>query len=354
MKIPLHTKLRREFRGYLYSLISKIKSNNSSNKKIDKDEINSIIIIRPNYRIGNILFLTPLINELQKELPNAKIDIIVGMKLAGKTLEPIPNIDKVIDIPRKLLLHPIQLFSIIKNIRKKRYNLAINISDGSLSSEITTKLINSKYKASFKNEKSLISLTHTVKKENIYNHAGSTALELLKLFTDDIPNNNIKLDIKLSDIEIEKGKNELNNLLLKCNVRNNATTIALFRNARFDKKISDEWWNSWHKELVTIDKNIIVIDILSPDIPSKLNKNVLNYSNKDLRILGAFFKSCDLYISADTGPLHLALASNAKCLALFNKTNIDKYGTLGEQNLTIDINNLSPKDIANKTIEYIS
>ncbi|MEA3314891.1 MAG: glycosyltransferase family 9 protein [Campylobacterota bacterium] len=315
-------------------------------------------MIRPNYRIGNILFLTPLINEIQKELPNTKIDIIVGMKLAGKILEPIPNIDKVIDIPRKLLLHPIQLFSIIKNIRKKRYDLAINISDGSLSSEITTKLINAKYKASFQNEKTLISLTHTVKKENRYNHAGSTALELLKLLTDDIPNNNIKLDIKLTNIEIKKGKNELNNLLFKSNIINNNTTkyttVALFRNARFDKKISDEWWNSWYNELINIDKNIIVIDVLSPDIPSKLNENVLEYSNKNLRILGAFFKSCDLYISADTGPLHLALASNAKCLALFNKTSIDKYGTLGEQNLTIDINNLSPKDIANKTIEIIS
>jgi len=90
-------------------------------------------------------------------------------------------------------------------------------------------------------------------------------------------------------------------------------------------------------------------DILSPDIPTKLNSKVLSYSNKNLRVLGAFFKLCNLYVSADTGPMHLAVASGAKVLALFNKTDIEVYGALGDGNKTIDIENLLPKSVA-KTI----
>jgi len=96
-----------------------------------------------------------------------------------------------------------------------------------------------------------------------------------------------------------------------------------------------------------------VIDILSPDILSRLNNDFLEYSNKNLRILGAFFSLCDMYISADTGPMHLASASNAKTLALFNKTNIESYGTLGKKDKTLDIENLTAKNVAQLTYEHL-
>ena len=130
--------------------------------------------------------------------------------------------------------------------------------------------------------------------------------------------------------------------------------IVLFRNARFDKKISDEWWDEWHHELFKIDSTIVLIDVLSPDIVSKLNNKCLEYSSKNLRHLGAFFSCCDLYVSADTGPMHLACASQAKTLALFNKTNIQTYGTLGKNDLTLDINSLCPKDVAAITYQQLT
>jgi len=94
------------------------------------------------------------------------------------------------------------------------------------------------------------------------------------------------------------------------------------------------------------DGSFIFVDILSPDIPTKLDDNLLEYATKDLRELGAFFRVCDLFISADTGPLHLAVASQAKIAALFTKTEIPIYGALGEKNKNIDINNLSPQKVA--------
>lgn len=102
-----------------------------------------------------------------------------------------------------------------------------------------------------------------------------------------------------------------------------------------------------------LNPNVVIVDVLSPDIPQKLNAEVLEYKNKNLRILGAFFKNCDLYVSADTGPMHLAVASNAKVLALFNKTNMEVYGALGENNKTIDIERLSIKDVAKITSDML-
>ncbi|HIP13932.1 MAG TPA: hypothetical protein EYG74_00405, partial [Sulfurimonas autotrophica] len=153
--------------------------------------------------------------------------------------------------------------------------------------------------------------------------------------------------------EIKKAQYDLKALLHVNNITADKKIITLFRNARFDKKISDEWWNKWIDAVLKIDTNIIFIDILSPDIPTKLNEKVIEYANKDLRTLGAFFRASDLYVSADTGPMHLAVASGAKVLAFFNKTNIEVYGALGEDNKTIDIENLSIEKVAKITTEFI-
>jgi ADP-heptose:LPS heptosyltransferase len=335
------------------TLASKLFKQDKTKTTLCKDEINSIVIIRPNYRIGNLLLLTPLINELHNTLPHAKIDIIVGMKLAGEILQEMPNVNKVIDIPRKLLLHPLELYRFIKQARNKKYDLAINIVAGSASSQIVTILTNSKYKASHSSEQNFTPLTHCIEYENLYTHFGSEPLEFLKLFEVSLPKKNMPLDIKLSAKEKELAQNDLSELLQRENIPSHFKTVALFRNARFEKKIPDEWWNEWYKELRNLDTNLIVIDILSPDIPQKLNTEFLEYSNKNLRALSAFFSVCDLYVSADTGPMHLASAANAKMLALFNKTEISRYGVLNEKGKTVDINELSPKDVAQISYEHL-
>ena len=353
MKIPLHTKLRRLFRTYLYKIIALLINDDEVTTTLSSDKIKHIVIVRPNYRIGNLIFLTPLINEIQKIMPDSKIDLIVGMKLAGDILKELPNVDTVISIPRKLLAHPLEMIGFIKNAREIEYDLAINISSGSLSSQIVTMLVNAKYKASFKSDQNVTKLTHAVVKEGIYKHSGHQTLELLKLFDTPLPSKDTPLDIKLTKDEIAKAQKELDKILKNASKDTNTKVIALFRNARFDKKITDEWWNEWFYELMKFDEDIVVIDILSPDILTKLNADVLEYSNKNLRALGAFFHVCSAYVSADTGPLHLALASDAKVLALFNKTDATVYGTLGARSKTIDINGLSPKEVASITENFL-
>jgi len=354
MKIPLHIKLRRYLRSLLYNGLSIFihKHKQDTNNYLDKNKIKKIVIIRPNYRIGNLIFLTPLINQLNTELPNTKIDLIIGMKLAGDILKELPNVENVYSIPRKLLLNPVALFKFIHNIRKTNYDLALNITPGSISSELTTLLVSAKNKASFEHKKSFIPLTHTIKQERLYTHAGSKPLELLKLFQIQLPQENIPLDIKLTQKEIQQAQKDFNFIINQIHPKP-SYVISLFRNARFDKKIEDSWWENWYQELLKLDNSIAVIDILSPDIPHKLNDTMLSYQNKNLRVLGAFFHLCDLYISADTGPLHLATASKAKAIALFNQTNPLTFGTLGSDNLTVDVTKYTPKEIALLTYKQL-
>jgi len=354
MKYPLHIIIRKKVSSVLNGFLSLFAKKTAHATIIDKSEVKNIVIIRPNYRIGNLIFLTPLINELAKDIPGAKIDIIVGMKLAGKILEPMPNVDKVIDIPRKLLLQPLDMFRYIKQTRKKKYDVAINMSGGSTSAQIVTALVKAKYKVSFYDKKLWTHFTHVQERGlKHYKHMGLESLEFLRFFNIAFPQEQPTLNIKLTQTEQEEARHDLTQLLIENYINTEKKVIAIFRNARFDKKISDEWWSEWLDALQKEDEDVVIIDILSPDIPTKLNDKVLEYSNKNLRILGAFFKSCDLYVSADTGPMHLAVASGAKVLALFNKTNMEVYGALGERNKTIDVENLSPEAVAKITAEFV-
>ncbi|SFV57087.1 Lipopolysaccharide heptosyltransferase III [hydrothermal vent metagenome] len=354
MKYPLHVIIRKKISSLLNGFLAFFAKKSAHATTLNKEEIKSIVIIRPNYRIGNLIFLTPLINELGKNLPHAKIDIIVGMRLAGKILEPISNVDKVIDIPRKLLLQPLDMLRYIKQTRRKKYDVAINMSGGSTSAQIVTSLVKAKYKVSFYDKKLWTRFTHVQERGlKHYKHMGLESLEFLRFFDIAFPQEQPTLDIKLTQAEQEEARHDLTQLLKNNHINAEKKVIAIFRNARFDKKISDAWWNEWLEALLAIDKNIVIIDILSPDIPEKLNDKVLEYSNKNLRVLGAFFKACDLYVSADTGPMHLAVASGAKVLTFFNKTNMEVYGALGKQNKTIDVENLSAQEVAEITAAMV-
>jgi ADP-heptose:LPS heptosyltransferase len=234
----------------------------------------------------------------------------------------------------------------IKSVRATKYDIALNIAGSSTSAQIVSLLVKAKYKASFESDKIWVNFSHLQKNKFIYKHMGLRSLEFLSFFNIPLPEKTPSLDIKLNQQELQTGKEDLEKLLKENNISHNKKVVAIFRNARFDKKISDEWWDKLIKTVLKNNKEILFIDILSPDIPEKLNDQVLSYSNKNLRLLSAFFHACDLYISADTGPLHLAVASNTKVLALFNKTDIELYGALGENNKTINIDKLSIEEVS--------
>jgi ADP-heptose:LPS heptosyltransferase len=245
------------------------------------------------------------------------------------------------------------MYNYIKTTRKKKYDIALNIAGGSTSSQIVSQLVKAKYKASFYSDKLWANFTHIQEEKHSFAHMGLRSLDFLRFFDIEVPQEAPTLDIKLTQAELTEAKSDLEKLLKEHNLTQEQKIITIFRNARFDKKISDEWWSEWVDNILEKEKDIVIIDILSPDIPQKLNDKVLAYGNKNLRVLGAFFQACNLYVSADTGPMHLAVASNAKVLALFNKTDISIYGALGEKNKTIDMEKLSIQEVANITLKQL-
>ena len=67
----------------------------------DRSEITRILISRPNHRLGNLLLITPLVQEIKEMLPHSRIDLFVKGDLAPLVFLNYDNIDTIIQLPKK-------------------------------------------------------------------------------------------------------------------------------------------------------------------------------------------------------------------------------------------------------------
>ena len=347
--IPFHVLLRRKIKNFFDSLLRHI-SPNPSTEPILKKEIKRILLVRINYRIGNMLFITPMIQQLQKEFPDTKIDILIGAPFTKVLFIGFENVENIYDFPRDLLKHPLKLFSYIAQLRSNYYDVVININNGSTSDRIATLLARADFKVSFCNPDAFIPANRCVRRtDKEQAHEALKPLELLRIFNLE-PDYTLKLDIALSKEEKEWGREELEQIATE---GGDKKYIGIFRNARYDKKLSDDFWKALVEELKKrSQKALVFIDILSPDILTKLQLEMLEYSQKDLRKLAAFTANLDLFICGDTGPMHLASASGVPTIALFQTTAPTLYGTLKESDASLVIEDKTPAQLAQEIVEH--
>ena len=349
MSIPLHVKFRRTIKVYADRVL-KYFSPKPSLDYIPRENINNILLIRINYRIGNMLFITPMLEQLQDEFPDAKIDVLLGAPFTKVLFEGFKNVENIYDFDRKLLKEPLEAFAYINKLRSKQYDVVFNVNGGSASDRFATLLAKSTYKVAFCDDYSYSPVNRCVKREDVHiNHEALKPMELLKIF-DLKPNYDLKLTLSLSEDELKAGKDELNLLL---NYDEEKKYFGIFRNARYDKKLDDIFWKNLTDEIEKLDKNVVFVDILSPDIPKKLNEKMYEYSNKNLRALASFVANLDAFICADTGPMHLASASGVPTIALFQITAPLMYGTLKERDLSLVIKEKTVDEIAKSILEHI-
>ena len=346
--IPLHVRLRRKLKLILGRFL-RFFSPEPSSEVIAPKRVKNILIIRINYRIGNMLFTTPLIQQLQNSFPDAKIDVLIGASFTKNLFSGFENIENIYDFPRALLKHPVELFRYVKQLRSKKYDVVLNLNGNSSSDRLATLLAKSSYKVAFCNDMTFTPVNRCVKRENKdVRHEALKPLELMKIFNLS-PNYDLKLSIALSEKELQWGKEELSKLVNKDDKR----VFAIFRNARFDKLIDDEYWKELVQSLKKMDEKILFVDILSPDVPVKLSNEFVAYSQKDLRKLAAFMANLDAFICADTGPMHLASASGVPTIALFKTTAPALYGTLKESDKSLEMGEKSAQEVAKEILEHL-
>lgn len=301
-------------------------------------EIKRVLICRPNHRLGNLLLITPLLQEVTATFPDCKIDLFVKGSLAPTLFQNYKNIHRIIELPRKPFKN---LFQYIKGwiaIKSNQYDIVINVAKHSSSGRLSAQFANSKYKF-FGNLPEDDASEHTdqahIAKYPIYSFRKYLSqLGLRKNY-----NAVASLNLKLSLSEIADG-----HLLLKEMVNPEQKTISIFTYATGDKCYSESWWEHFYEQLKISYPGYNIIEILPVENVSKIGFKAPTFYSTNIRQIGALIANTDLFIGADSGIMHLASAVHTPTIGLFSVTDHHTYQPYNNNSIAINTNNSTIKD----------
>lgn len=300
---------------------------------------NNILIIKLS-SIGDVISITPCIYALKKYYPKSYLAMIVEEE-SYDIVRNNPYLDKIFIFKRTKLTKNLfhfkwnkilkDIISLVKQIREIEFDIAIDFQ-GLLRSVIFLYLVKAKYKVVkgkwWRIDKNIIpSSTLAV---NGY-------LEMLKILKIDSSNKKLEVFISAKDEEFAS------KFFLQNKIEKKDLVVILNPSTRWQSKtwpvcnfikLAQLLINSLQVKIVlTGSKNEIE---LSNKIQKAIKGKIYLATGKTTLLqLAALIKRGDIFITADTGPMHIAYAMGTKIIALFGPTDPQRTGPLGEGHIII-------------------
>ncbi len=315
----------------LFSKVVEQKSPSSANK----------ILFIKFWGMGSIILSAPLIRSVRHKYPKAKI-IFLTFSTNKEICELIGMIDEIIYLDRdnfyRFFLGTIKMFV---RLRREKIDIVFNLEFFARFPSIITYLSRGKIKVEFHSQLLWRGNFPKIKVPfNFYYHNKENFLNLAREIG--IEGNYAKLErIKIPQAERDAVERILGNeciykdsLLIGMNV--NASDLAYER--RWPKenyaKIATYLARKYNSKIVFIGAEHdagYVADTLNL-MPSK--ENIVNIAGKiNIKKLAALLERCDLFISNDSGPLHLAVAAGTPTVSFFGPETPVLYGPIGSRHL---------------------
>lgn len=273
-----------------------------------------ILIIRFG-AIGDVVHSSALFRSIKKSNPKNEIHYLT-FKTPSTLLEADPDITKLWIAEKKSYSY---LISLAKQLKEIEYDLIINLHPS-----IRTKIF-----CAFIKAKKVLTYKKTFKK-----HAVENFLDTAKpLFENLKPDKNLKIYLKPEDIKEAKQLIQTDKVNICLNIGANFT--------RQGRRWSISHWKQLSQKLIQkYNCNIILTgsqeDKVFADEILKESEQIFSFCGKlSLNISCAVISLCDIMISGDTGPLHIATASGVKSIGLYGAMPINRTGPFGENNFSI-------------------
>ncbi|GIW40889.1 MAG: ADP-heptose--LPS heptosyltransferase [Candidatus Binatia bacterium] len=106
--------------------------------------VSRVLLVRPNFRIGNVLLATPLIPALRERFPGAELDCLCG-DTAAPLLEGL-GVDRIFVLSRRAVLRPWEFVRLFRELRRRRYDVTVDAGGGSFSGSLYAYLVGARYR----------------------------------------------------------------------------------------------------------------------------------------------------------------------------------------------------------------
>ena len=284
------------------------------------------IFITPLFGLGDTLMFTPAIELLKKNKPDCTIDVFTFKKSNCEILLNNPYIDNLLFEPM-LSWNKLKTVNYILTHLRGKYDVVINFYPSNRKEyNIFAFLIGARYRLGHRylhmDLRELNFLKNLTVKEDPHLHCVEENVRLLKLLgvnANTIP----EMRVYLSKEEMQQGLKFLEQWP-------STKRIGLHTgSSTFKNHVKRRWPKEYFLEVVNYFGDIKFF-LFGTNEERKENefiinnsryKNVVLVENKTIREVAAIIKNLDLFVSNDSGLMHLSAAVGTKTLGIFGPTN---------------------------------
>jgi len=299
-------------------------TNESKEKRLDFqcEEIERILLVRATSRMGDSILATGAIPAFRKSFPDARIDF-VGSRISSALLRNLP-IDNHFTITRRFPHASWSYLVLLAQLRSIRYDFAIDLScSQSAMGSFIVGFSGARFRVGLRGE---WDRWFNVRIDRPPERNKYSVLPAL-LQAVGLPAEENLPFLVLSHGEKEDGRKKINDLI----AADRAPVVGVFVGGR--KSWGKRWPIDNFCELIrTLQRRgINVVTFVGPEetrlvgfLKKALGTQSLVYESSS-RNFAAMVSHCDLFVTCDSGPMHLASALGTRTVAIFRNNNFDHW-----------------------------
>ncbi len=298
----------------------------SSEKRLDfhKEEVEKILLVRATFRMGASILATPAVSVFRKNFPNARIDF-VGSPISGKLFRNLP-IDHHFSITRRYPQSSWDYLALIKQLRSVGYDLAVDVScSQSAMGSFIVGFSGARFRAGLQGEWDRWFNVRIPRppERNKYRILPAFLRAL------DLESRETLPSLVLSSAEKEEGKRRIETLV----GQGGGPIVGVFVGGR--KAWGKRWPIKNFCELIAAlhRRGVNVVTFFGPE-----EKDLIAFFRGALdagtpwafepspMAFAAMVSNCHLFVTCDSGPMHLACALRTRTVAVFQNSHFDHWG----------------------------
>jgi heptosyltransferase-3 len=292
-------------------------------------DIKSVLVIRHDNKLGNLLLITPFLGSLRNALPQADITLLISEAFPG-VFEGNNDINRVVLYHKKnLKRYPWRSVTLLRELREAGYDLAVDLSHPhsfSFTSALLAVLSGATYRLGFERGDAhhYLNLTASIPEDRL--HESDIFLRLLdRLGLSGAPG---PLRYKVLPSETTQAGSELERL----GRLGDEPLIGIFTGGRGIKKIDQNKLIEIASRLDALlpGKVIFFTGPLESGSPNCLEDashgRWIIAPQLPLRQFAALLSCVSVLVTPDSGPMHLASAIGIPIVAIFREDSSWRYG----------------------------
>ncbi len=317
--------------------------------RLIRDEISSVLICRINARMGNAVFLTPLIHRIHELLPHASVDLAIAYPKADDLLGSLPGVRRIILFPYKGVRLVWRYLAAVRRVRRERFDLVIDPAPNSTSGRMVLMLARARYRLGFATDDQWSPLTHAIPFPDTSMHqAAQPEFLLSRALGLDCDPRDVRLWLPLEPQEIEAGRAAIARAVAAKGRAGTAEAFGFFAHATGLKAVAPAYWRAFLDAFLELQPDAIPVEVLPSPASVPTDPRCASLHLPSPRALTAAMSAMRLFVSADTGPMHLAGSTAVPTIALFRASDPALYGPMKPCDLSLDVARCSPRAVADR------